>query len=398
MNILFTMNSLSVGGPTNFILRLSNSLSGKHDVFIYDHHPNDTRFDILKKDFPSITFIYFPFDTFLGKLAWLVSEAFNKIGVKYSIFEYCQLLYYRQKILKLGIEVVCSTHLHAASIDSKVILDLGIPLVIRHNGNWGFSNKELPQIDHVNKINAILDKTTVIIYTADHQFNFMLPYIKNRDKLITTKIMNGMLKTDTDKFVNKLQVHNSSEGLIFGMVSRGEKSKGWSELLSAFKTISGNIDKSIQLILVGESEYLTGLKIENESFKNIHFVGYSKNPMEWIAKFDVAVLPTYFEGECTPNTIIEYLSCEKPVISTNYVEIPQMISYKDDHAGILIDFDSNFKPNVDQLAKAMKNYLNNPSLIDKHSKLASLAFKKFDMNVCRDKFEDMFKQSLQKYN
>lgn len=68
-----------------------------------------------------------------------------------------------------------------------------------------------------------------------------------------------------------------------------------------------------------------------KDYKYIHFIMDLKKPSEWIGwvkVFDVAILPSYFISESLPNSIIEYLAYDKPVISTNIGEIQRCYTLK----------------------------------------------------------------------
>ena len=108
-------------------------------------------------------------------------------------------------------------------------------------------------------------------------------------------------------------------------------------------------------------------------------------------QFDVCILPTYFKNESTPNSLIEYLTCGKPVISTNYVEIPNMMEFDNKIAGRLINL-KNGKPISNDLFVEMEYYLKNKNKIIDHGKLAKLASKKFNIKVCSQLYLDFFLQ------
>src|SRR6185437_13149544 len=85
-----------------------------------------------------------------------------------------------------------------------------------------------------------------------------------------------------------------------------------------------NTEKA-HLVLVGESTYLQTLKNNFAQHQTIHFIGESKNPLEWVNIFDVGLLPSTYASESLPTVVIEYLCCNKPVIASDAGEIVNMI-------------------------------------------------------------------------
>ena len=111
------------------------------------------------------------------------------------------------------------------------------------------------------------------------------------------------------------------------------------------------------------------------------FAGFSPDPVEWIVRFDVALLPSEFPHDSLLTVVMEYLFCGKAVITTDVGEIGAMMRGPDgDIAGTLPDFDGD-QISTDQLAAAMQAYVDYPALLLLHSERAGPAFEKFDMAV-----------------
>ena len=114
----------------------------------------------------------------------------------------------------------------------------------------------------------------------------------------------------------------------------------------------------------------------------VTFAGFSPDPVEWIERFDVGLLPTEFPHESLPTVVMEYLFCGKPVIATDVGEIGEMLRAPGGGlAGTLLDFDDD-QISTNQLAAAMQAYLDDPALRRRHAALAPAAFAKFDMGQC----------------
>lgn len=166
--------------------------------------------------------------------------------------------------------------------------------------------------------------------------------------------------------------------LVFGMVSRGVERKGWAKAIAAFAQLPAG---AAELVLVGEGPYLDGLR-RGALPEGVRFAGFSPDPVELIEAFDVGLLPTEFPHESLPTVVMEYLYCGKPVIATDVGEIGEMLRASGDGlAGTLVAFDGD-RISSDELAAAMRAYLDDPALRRRHAALAPAAFARFDMASC----------------
>jgi glycosyltransferase involved in cell wall biosynthesis len=231
------------------------------------------------------------------------------------------------------------------------------------------------------------------VYVSDSNLASMQPYLSGF-RGILRKIYYGFA-TDDPRAAGpgRAAMPTIPPGaVVFGMVARGIPEKGWEEAILAFKRAEKEISAPIYLILVGDSEHLQHLKKQYGS-ATIHFTGYTDQPQHWVNAFDAGLLPTYFPGESLPNTIIEYLAAGKPVIATEIGGIAEMIQVPGtgQTAGHLIPLEHG-KASVEALAKALVGYARTPQLLRDHGRLAGLAFRKFDLNVCITSYELLFKE------
>ena len=193
--------------------------------------------------------------------------------------------------------------------------------------------------------------------------------IKRKFLIIPNGIIDGFEKY-------KYQKHN---GNIFCIVSRLVTDKGIIEAIKAFEKISNKNDK---LVIVGDGP--EEKKIKSIVRKdNVIFRGYLEDPLFEIARCDVFLHPTYHEGFGI--SIIEASMLNKPIIASRVGAIPEIIT--DGLNGILIP-----EQNIEALAGAMVNLINNPDL---KSKLGDNARKqyleKFQFDkIIRDEFIPLY--------
>jgi glycosyltransferase involved in cell wall biosynthesis len=97
-------------------------------------------------------------------------------------------------------------------------------------------------------------------------------------------------------------------------VGRLEPVKGVDRLIAAFPKLLERRPRA-QLWLVGDGGEAAGLAALAESHgirERVHFAGVQSNPYPWMKRADLLVLPSRREG--TPNTLLEAIACECPVV------------------------------------------------------------------------------------
>ncbi len=117
-------------------------------------------------------------------------------------------------------------------------------------------------------------------------------------------------------------------------VGRFSPEKGIDILLEAFSLLLRQMD-SVHLFLVGDGQErpaLEGQALRLGVAKNVHFVGYSQTPGDFVAEADVLVLTSRSEG--IPNAVLEAMAMGKPVVATKVGGVPEII--EDDVSGRLV--------------------------------------------------------------
>ncbi|MGD2126413.1 MAG: glycosyltransferase family 4 protein [Desulfobacteraceae bacterium] len=112
---------------------------------------------------------------------------------------------------------------------------------------------------------------------------------------------------------------------VIGMVSKLWEGKGHAILIRAFKRIKEEIQQA-KLVIVGEGylhDQLTGLASRLGLADSILFTGFQMDVSEIIATFDVAVLPSFFEG--MGRVLLEAMAMEKPVVASAVGGIPDLV-------------------------------------------------------------------------
>lgn len=144
---------------------------------------------------------------------------------------------------------------------------------------------------------------------------------------------------------------------VVGIVSKLWEGKGHETLIEAFAEIRKK-KKHARLIIVGEGylydkliDIVRGLGLENA----VLFTGFQMDVSEIIATFDVAVLPSFFEG--MGRVLLEAMAMEKPVVASKVGGIPDIV--EDGVDGVLV------KPGkAHELAAAIDRILSDKNLAE----------------------------------
>lgn len=129
---------------------------------------------------------------------------------------------------------------------------------------------------------------------------------------------------------SKNKMNNYTKKFVF--ISQVKNSKGIVEICQSVKTLSN--DYIIHIFGPIQDGELDVSKV-SEIFKKIYKGPLkSEDVTKKLKEYDVLLLPTYYEGEGYPGIIIEAYSLNKPVITTIWNSIPEIV--EDKVTGLLI--------------------------------------------------------------
>ncbi len=397
--LLFVINDFNVGGAELFILRLGRALMNNYNIYIMDIHPDsgdiafkklfiDAGFNIINR--------FSPLSKFREWVYWKINALYKVFGRKgqFSILKNTyQKNKLRKDIEKEGIKII---HSHLYSSDCfvrNVFSGHRIKKIISMHGDYNRNvyekmskEQKIIFLENAQKNIAACD---FLVNAADVNLEIL-----NDLKLSITKsrkIYYGFEPTYGNE--KKVQL-NSGDEFTFCVVARANPAKGWKELVESFIVVNKK-NPHTRLICVGPLEgILLDLQNKYNNNNSIIFTGYLEAPVEYISKSDVCLLPTYFAGESLPYSIIEYLSCGKPVIATQTCEIPSMLNYEGKSAGILINPGKLKLSQYDELINAMEKLMLNKEFYTEKAALAKLAFRKFSMENCKSEYVKIYSDLL----
>jgi glycosyltransferase involved in cell wall biosynthesis len=119
------------------------------------------------------------------------------------------------------------------------------------------------------------------------------------------------------------------------------------------------------------------------------------NPIEWTRIADIDIFPTYFPGESCPSTIVEYMACGLPVVSTNIGEIPNMIRFNNELGGVILDLSSNGQPSFSKVKDALKQLYSNTNIRTEMGKVGLKAFEKFNIKHAAYSYMKVYQKAIE---
>ncbi len=375
MRILIVTETLCAGGAETFVIRLANALATGHSVTIAVLHGELAHPALLDRVAANVAIERL----ILPAKRWLfrVDTLLRRIGIDRSAIRHFQHRWLSAIARRTQPDVVHSHLLKADRAAADLCADHPtMRHVITLHGDYApfLRGQADPQmLESGPRMAEIVDGADAIAAICREQVEFVAAHYPQAIGK-TRLIYNGYAPwrsggPDPDRVDLRP---------TFGMVSRGVERKGWAKAVAAFGSLPPG---AARLVLVGEGPAIDRLRREPVT-DGVEFAGFSADPVEWIAGFDVGLLPSEFPHESLPTVVMEYLFCGKPVIATDVGEIKAMIRTPEGElAGTLVDYDGD-RISTDQLAAAMQAYLDDPALCDRHAARTAAAFAKFDMAAC----------------
>lgn len=393
MNIVLVSDALLTGGAETFVLRLASALQARGDsVSVFVLRPDLIDRALANQLAPGV-----PLKTpSLPALSWVlrVDGLLFRLGVGFSLLRWFQVRGLRSHLAKHGTEIAHSHLFPADIVTARACSAAGVSWVTTMHGDYislesrGESRAaRIP--DFQRALREVESSARRLVAITEYQRNQLQRLLRGPARDRTSKIYNGYAAPLSPLAPpDKLQQIPPGE-FVIGMVSRGIQEKGWDALLAAFTRLHL---PSSWLVLVGDGDYLRSLRDETQD-PRILFIGNVLDPLRYVARFDVACLPTRCPTESLPTVVIEYLVAGKPVIATHIGEIPRMLeATTPEAAGVLIP-QGSVEAMTDCLVQALSGLYTNATERSRLQANARKAAAKFDMQACVDQYVDIYTEA-----
>jgi len=399
MHVIFYISRFGIGGIQTFVIQMAKELvkMPNVEVSIFCHHPELVDTSQNEAIPPEIEILTLSKNKYVVILVNKLRNWIKKIWKSFDLKEWLIKRYFF-KVLKKTKGAIVHNNIQVG--DNNVYQAqryLNIPYITTLHGAYKEVLRENVSKVEMEKLKETLDKmlstASSIVYLSEKNILPFRAVIPNRNFLeeqLFTRIYNGLAAQ------SRVSNYSKTDGkLVFGMIARGHKDKGWVELLDVFNQLILEGASSIELRLFADGNYVKDLMQTRDWHPNIKYMGATSSPLKEILSFDVGLLPSYHEE--MPFTIIEYLACGKPSIATDVGAIASMLeSGNNKWAGILIPLNDENKVSKKHLREALLAFINEPSLIDVYGNESQKAFEKFNIKNTVKKYYNLYQNALDK--
>jgi len=268
-------------------------------------------------------------------------------------------------------------------------LDPDVPYVVTLHGSYECS--DLPP-DLMNRITQSVDH---FVYTADKNLLPLEGQGIPADSL--TKMANAMPIDPLPYPQTRAEMGIDENTIVFTLVARGIKRKGWRTAIEAFRLIrKRNPGRAMHLCLVGEGEEPDRHRKKYDNDPDISFLGYQARIHGLYRISDVAIVPTRFAGESYPLCIIQALQVGTPVVASDVGEISNMLENEaGERGGIIVKAVRDTDQFIANFAKAMEAILD-ARLRGELARNAQELGRKYDMGPLVEVYGGLYARILDK--
>jgi len=299
------MSNLSVGGVQRVVSNLSFKIGEK----------NETELLLFSKKNP----IMYPFN---GKIRYLDTcnrkNIFSKIIIMYRRVQEIKKEKQEENVVVISFLEIPNVLNILARTERKTIISVRNYASVKFkNGISGFVNRLIIKFFY-NKADKIIAVSQAIKIDLIENFNI------DRNKIEV--IHNSYAIEKIEKMCVEQLTYEEQEIFKSPVVitsGRLADQKGQWHLIRSFKKIKKECPDA-KLIILGVGplkEYLHSLTCDLGLKQDVHFLGFQENPFKYIAKSEVFVFPSLFEG--FPNSLAEAMICNIPVISSDCLSGPR---------------------------------------------------------------------------
>lgn len=234
---------------------------------------------------------------------------------------------------------------------TKYIHKLNVPLICSFHGLYFAPTKNKKWIAPLlNKLSIMIYKyacqriVAVSYYSQNELASLGVP--KNKIFVVHNGIKSIPLCTNKKK----------EDTITIGLVSRLDPFKGIDILLEALLKVKKMTNTPFKVEILGDGPMQNKLQwfIDNNHLKeHVHLLGYQSNISEWMNKWDIFCLPSFFENHSV--SILEAMRAGKAIVTTDVGGNKESVT--DGKEALIVPAKDS-----ESLAESLTNLINNSSL------------------------------------
>lgn len=379
MKILMITPDLDSGGAQLAMTRLAAGLAGSHEVTVYSM-TRPSRDNLLRKELRRAGA-----GVFSGPFRGLVGRVARRLSLLDGI--------HRRRLQglrrKRGIQVVNSHQAEAERLACEAFATTDIPLIGTDHGCYRALLKPVSGLGKKEDYVEVFRRSDGLVCLSQSNLEVAARH-SWKPGFRTWKIYNGYPLPSAASIARQ---ESNRDPFVFGMIARGIPEKGWAEAVAAFQRVRANVSREVILRLAGTGPGLDKVLREFtfEQLKGVEFLGHVDDVPSLLRGLDAGLLPTWFELESLPNTIVEYLAHGIPVVTSPAGGIPEMLETSSGLAGLLVPMDaSTGRVDVNLLAAAMERLATDEDFRRSLAQKGLEAARKFDLARAVSEYAKVF--------
>lgn len=295
-----------------------------------------------------------------------------------------------RKILKKIKPDIIYMHSSMAGAVGRITNIFNFKVKLLYNAHGWYFNAKISK--KKQKMYALIEKilafrTTKIVNISKAEYDSALEY-KIAPKKKMCLIENAI---DFSKFKDCIKYREQTRNqfnikeneMLIGVVGRLSEQKDPITILKAFEILCKNY-KNLKLMYVGSGELEEEVKQyakQSDLLDKIIITGWVNDVEKYIPAFDIAVLPSKWEGFGL--AIVEYMVCNKPIIASNVGGITDIIISEKN--GLLFEVGD-----YEELSKKINFLIQNNEIANNIVEENKKHCKKYDISLLIKKHEELF--------
>lgn len=310
-------------------------------------------------------------------------KEFTNLGIKISFLEATNSLMRIQKlnkILRLAKPDIVQTWMYEADIIGGIAAKLAnIKTIIWNVRSVRPAYHNLTYLKAVGLLSWIIPKK--IISNSQRAINFKSKHLYNRRKFVY--IPNGYDLSSAS--IENSFISKSNDEIVFGNVSRFDKTKGLNILLDAIASLQkSNVFPNFKFfgthMTLKNKNLKKMIEKRNINLTNIKFYGFEKSKDAIFNSFDILCQSSNIES--FPNVIMEAAMYGKVILSTKTGDLEDIL----EKTNYLVDINSS-----EQISKTIKSILNTSNeTLEKITKNNLQLVKKYNIDIITDQYYEFY--------